>query len=40
MSKLTEFKALESRLTDWLKQLSILKSDEGLKREIGYENEL
>ncbi|MFZ6044966.1 histone-like nucleoid-structuring protein, MvaT/MvaU family [Pseudomonas sp. CR3202] len=40
MSKLAEFKALEAQLAEQLKQLDVLKNDEGLKREIEFESKL
>lgn len=40
MSKLAEFKALEAQLAEQLKQLHALKNDDGLKREIEFEQKL
>ncbi|BCG21954.1 MULTISPECIES: histone-like nucleoid-structuring protein, MvaT/MvaU family [Pseudomonadaceae] len=40
MSKLAEFKALEAQLAAQLKQLNELKNDDGLKREIEFEEKL
>ncbi|MBD9416984.1 DNA binding protein [Pseudomonas sp. PDM16] len=40
MSKLAEFKALEAQLAAQLKQLDELKNDDGLKREIEFEEKL
>ncbi|MCY1297660.1 hypothetical protein D9M68_524740 [compost metagenome] len=40
MSKLAEFKALEAQLAAQLKQLDALKNDDGLKREIEFEEKL
>ena len=40
MSKLAEFKALEAQLAEQLKQLDALKNDDGLKREIEFEQKL
>lgn len=40
MSKLAEFKALEAQLAAQLKQLDTMKNDDGLKREIEFENKL
>lgn len=40
MSKLAEFKALEAKLAEQLKQLDALKKDDGLKREIEFESKL
>lgn len=40
MSKLAEFKALEAKLAEQLKQLDALKNDEALKREIEFEEKL
>lgn len=40
MSKLAEFKALEAQLAAQLKQLDELKNDDGLKREIEFEDKL
>ncbi|MCY1543062.1 hypothetical protein D9M68_788560 [compost metagenome] len=40
MSKLAEFKALEAQLAAQLKQLDALKNDDGLKREIEFEQKL
>ncbi|WP_271409129.1 histone-like nucleoid-structuring protein, MvaT/MvaU family [Pseudomonas sp. Q1-7] len=40
MSKLAEFKALEAQLAAQLKQLNALKNDDGLKREIEFEEKL
>lgn len=40
MSKLAEFKALEAKLAEQIKQLDALKNDEALKREIEFEEKL
>ncbi|EIK51155.1 H-NS family protein MvaT [Stutzerimonas stutzeri TS44] len=40
MSKLAEFKALEAQLAVQLKQLDEMKNDDGLKREIEFEEKL
>jgi hypothetical protein len=40
MSKISEFKALEAQLAAQLKQLEVMKNDEGLKREIEFETKL
>lgn len=40
MSKLAEFKALEAQLADQLAQLDAMKSDDGLKKEIEFEEKL
>lgn len=40
MSKLAEFRALEAQLATQLKQLDAMKNDDGLKREIEFENKL
>ncbi|PTV51803.1 histone-like nucleoid-structuring protein, MvaT/MvaU family [Pseudomonas putida] len=40
MSKLAEFKALEAQLAEQMKQLDALKNDDGLKREIEFEQKL
>ncbi|MDH0894862.1 MULTISPECIES: histone-like nucleoid-structuring protein, MvaT/MvaU family [unclassified Pseudomonas] len=40
MSKLAEYKALEARLAEQLKQLDALKNDDELKSEIEFEEKL
>lgn len=40
MSKLAEFRELEKHLAEQLAQLEALKSDDGLKREIEFEEKL
>ncbi len=40
MSKLAEYKALEARLAEQLKQLDALKNDDELKNEIEFEEKL
>ncbi len=40
MSKLAEFKALEAQLAEQLAQLDALKNDDGLKKEIEFENKV
>ncbi|MBX8539757.1 DNA binding protein [Pseudomonas cichorii] len=40
MSKLAEFRLLERKLAEQLKELEALKSDEGLKKEIEFESRL
>lgn len=40
MSKLAEFKALEAQLAEQLKQLDVMKNDDGLKQEIEFEQKL
>ncbi|MFV3406461.1 histone-like nucleoid-structuring protein, MvaT/MvaU family [Pseudomonas sp. NY15463] len=40
MSKLAEFKALEAQLAEQLAQLDALKNDDGLKKEIEFEQKL
>lgn len=40
MSKLAEFKALEAQLAEQMVQLDALKNDDGLKREIEFEQKL
>ncbi|PYC20217.1 transcriptional regulator [Aquipseudomonas alcaligenes] len=40
MSKLAQFKALEAQLAAQLEQLEAMKKDEGLKREVEFEEKL
>ena len=40
MSKLAEFKALEPQLAEQLKQLDAMKNDDGLQKEIEFEQKL
>ncbi|RON68809.1 histone-like nucleoid-structuring protein, MvaT/MvaU family [Pseudomonas fluorescens] len=40
MSRLAEFRALEQQLADQLAELESLKNDDGLKREIEFEQKL
>lgn len=40
MSRLAEFRLLERKLAEQLKELDALKGDEGLKKEIEFENRL
>ncbi|WP_225776351.1 histone-like nucleoid-structuring protein, MvaT/MvaU family [Pseudomonas sp. Marseille-Q5115] len=40
MSRLAEFRALEQKLADQLAELESMKNDEGLKREVEFEQKL
>ena len=40
MSRLAEFRALEQRLAEQLAELETMKNDEGLKREVEFEEKL